>query len=93
MMMGEKIRFILGRMWDFLAPFIRILMTQAGELLAQAAMEAVTAVQSSMADQSGEEKRKAAFEAIEKSLLQNGVKLGASVINMAIEAAVNRMKE
>ncbi|MEW6505535.1 MAG: phage holin, LLH family [Chloroflexota bacterium] len=90
--MSEKIKFILSKAWDFLAPFIRVLLTQAGMILAEAAMEAVKQVETTMGDSDGAAKRAAAFAMIQSSLKTKGVQLAASVINMAIEAAVNRMK-
>lgn len=90
--MGEKIKFILSRAWDFLAPFIRLLLTQAGVLLMETAMEAVAAVQQTMADSDGAAKREAAFQMIKGDLTKKGVDLAASVINLAIEAAVTKLK-
>jgi len=90
--MFEKMKFILSELWSFLQPLIRHLLSDAGTILAQAAMAAVTAVAAEMSGASNEEKRQAAFEKILDDLKTSGIQLGASVINAALEAAVVKMK-
>lgn len=89
----EKIKFLLSNLWEFLRPFICQLMSQAGLILAQAAMTAVTAVATSMAEADGAAKRQEAFGMIEDELKRAGVEMAASTINAAIEAAVVKLKE
>jgi hypothetical protein len=89
--MFEKMKFIMGQMWEFLAPFIRQMMTTAGPILADAAIRAVTSVEVSMQSAGGSEKRAAAFDAIKDDLAQKGLSLAASTINAAIEAAVVKL--
>lgn len=89
--MFEKIKFIMGPVWDFLAPLIRQLMSAIGPILANAAMTAVTAVEVSMQQSGGEAKRAEAFECIKADLASQGISLAASLINAAIEAAVVKL--
>ena len=88
----EKIKFIMSGLWTFLRPFIFQLMTQGGQLLAQVAMEAVTEVEQSMQSADGAQKRSQAFDNIQSELKHSGVKIAASVVNAAIEAAVVAIK-
>jgi len=87
----DKLRFIMSEMWAFLWPFIKILLTQSGKLLAQLAMQAVATMASS--EMSGPEKREAAVALVKDGLKTQGVVLATSVINAAIEAAVLKLKE
>lgn len=75
----------------FLAPIIKLFMSRAGRILAKAAFAAVAAVQASMAEADGSEKREAAFNAIKKELMAEGIDLAASSINLAIEAALQSL--
>ncbi|MGD9687242.1 MAG: phage holin, LLH family [Desulfobacter sp.] len=90
--MVEKIKFILSQAWEFLAPFIRILLTKAGVLLAETAMTVVQEVETSLTASDGAAKRAAAFEMIQQELKGKGIELAANVIYMAIEAAVSKIK-
>lgn len=90
--MFEKMRFIMSQVWDFLAPLIRAMMTEAGPVLARAAMDAVASVATSMQSADGPDKRAAAFDQIKDSLARQGIALATSTINAAIEAAVLRIK-
>lgn len=62
-----------------------------GPLLAEAAMAAVTVAAD--INVSDSEKREKAYELIAEDLRSKGVIVTASVINMAIEAAVQKLKE
>lgn len=88
----EKIKLIFSKIWEFLEPFVRIFTTQSGIILAELAMKAVTTVAETMQDKDGEAKRKEAFKMIKKELIDREIELGASVINSAIEAAVQKLK-
>ena len=54
-------------------------------------MNAVTAAAASALDNS--EKRSYAFDIIVDDLKQHGIEIGTSIINLAIEAAVAKVKE
>jgi hypothetical protein len=88
----EKLKFIVSEVWAFLLPFIKILLTSGGKILMNAALEAVQAC-ASMKDASGAQKRDAAFAIITAKLTGAGVEMATSVINAAIEAAVQKINE
>ncbi len=89
----EKVKFFSSEAFDFLKPFIKVLLSNAGKILAAAAVDAVKVVASTYGDSDGETKRKEAFNLIEDHLKQEGINLGTSMINLAIEAAVSKLKE
>jgi hypothetical protein len=90
--MFEKLKFIVSEVWLFLLPFIRVMLTDAGRVLAVVAMNAVTTVASTMGDAAGEEKRAEAFNLITSDLTSKGIMIGTSFINAALEAAVIKLK-
>ena len=65
-------------------------MSQAGQILADAAMSAVMV----MADQTipSSEKREEAFKIIVEDLKKKGITVSSSIIYAAIEAAVQKLK-
>lgn len=94
--MWEKVKIIMSNIWVFVLPFLRQLMKQAGPVLASAALAAVQATASSLKAASGTEKRQAAFDAIVADLssqgLQIGIDVSTSMINAAIEVALQKIK-
>ena len=88
----EKTRIIFSNVWDFLGPFIKIFLSSAGTILAEVAMKSVIQVAATMGDADGDAKRKMALGMIKQELMARGIELGVSVINSAIEAAVQRLK-
>lgn len=91
--MWEKFKLMWSGVWEFLRPFVTQMMTEAGQILAATAMQAVKIVAETMPAADGSEKRAAAFEKIAADLASLGVNLAASTINAAIEAAVVKLKE
>jgi hypothetical protein len=89
----EKTKIVFSQIWDFLAPFVKIFLSEAGQILAASAIKAVTSVAATMNDADGDTKRKAAFDLIKAELISQGVTLGTSMINAAIEAAVQKLKD
>jgi hypothetical protein len=87
-----KIKFIMSGMWVFLQPFIKVLLTQGGTILMTACMDAVRSVATDMQGQPGAVKRDAALGLITQRLASEGVKMASSVINLALEAAVVKLK-
>lgn len=87
-----KLKFAFSKVWDFLLPFVRQFMSEAGALLAETALEVVTALQTEMQGASGAEKRERAFALIQVKLTAKGIKIASSVIYAAIEAAVQKIK-
>jgi len=90
--MITAIKLVMSSAWDFIRPFVLMLLSQGGQILAQVAMDTVTTVAANYASAPGEQKRQISFDLIRAQLQQQGVQLGASVINAAIEAAVQRLK-
>jgi len=88
----DKVKFMLSEVFEFLRPFIVILLTEGGRILMKAAQEAVTTVALNMDGSTGAEKRDAAFGIIQQHLTTAGVPMTTAVINSAIEAAVVRLK-
>jgi hypothetical protein len=91
--MLEKFKLLMSSTMKFLLPMLRVLLSDTGAILMQAALKAVEEVQISMVDASGSDKRKAAFEKIVAELAVAGIKIEVSFIFAAIEAAVIKMKE
>ena len=89
----EKMKVVFSDIWDFLAPFVKIFLSGAGMILAEVAMKAVTEIALTMGDADGDTKRKEAFQRIQAELIAKGITLSVSVINAAIEAAVQKLKE
>jgi hypothetical protein len=96
MTLKEKLKLVFSNIWDFIAPFVKIFLTSAGNILAASALTAVKAVAESMMGSDGDTKRKAAFDVIVRDLKSQGLTLGVqvttSMIYAAIEAAVQRVK-
>lgn len=86
----DKIKFMLSSIWVFLLPFIKILMSRSGQILAEAAMKAVQTMANRDLDNS--QKRDAAYKMIVLDLKNSGLGMATSVVNAALEAAVIRMK-
>lgn len=92
----QKIEFMMSEMGNFFWPFIKQFMSAAAPILKDAALAAVQAVATSSLnsgnDPDGTLRRKAAFDQIEQTLIQQGIQLGAREINSAIEVAVAHMQ-
>ncbi len=88
--MWEKVKFIMSQLWEFLKPFIKILMSEFGQALADAAMKAVLFASSQ--DMSNSDKRDTAFKMIMEDLKTKGISVSSSVIYTAIEVAVQKLK-
>lgn len=89
--MLEKIKFMMSNIFTFLWPFIKQFINEEGKILLSIAMEIVTQLASS--NLSGAEKRSAAFDKIKNELISRNISMSTSIINSAIEAAVQKMKE
>ena len=89
----DKLRFFFSGAYEFLKPFIKILMTKGGILLMIAAKETVAALATNMKDAKGTEKQKVAFDLISTRLKNEGVDMATAAINQAIEAAVLKLQQ
>ena len=91
--MWDRVKLITSSVWTFLRPMVLLFLSQSGQILANAAMSAVAATAESYgAGANGSDKRDAAYRLIVADLQRQGIQLGASAINMAIEAAVQKLK-
>ena len=91
----EKVKFFFTKIGSFLLPFVKIFVSSAGQILGSIALDVVKqiAADPSMIKAGGLAKRQAAFDLIVKDLKSKGLELSTSVINAAIEAAVQKAKE
>jgi hypothetical protein len=92
MTFGQRIKIIFSSMWDFVSPFFIMLLKQGGTALLQSASVAVRRVETDLQGASGEEKRKAAFDIVKSEMQSRGEQVATSVINAAIEVAVQKLK-
>lgn len=88
--MWDVIKFYMSQAYTFLLPFIKILMSQLGETLTKSAIAAVKTAQESGLDNAG--KRELAFHQIATDMSDAGFTIAASIINLALEAAVTKLK-
>lgn len=89
---AERLKTAFSDAWEFLYPFIKVFMSEVGQAVAAAAIEAVQAIADSMGDADGNTKREEAKKIILAKLESQGIKVGISVIYAAIEAAVQKLK-
>ena len=94
--MWDKIKLIAASIssdtWEFLKPLLKVYLTKAGKVLAIVALEAVKSVAASYGDKDGATKRKAAFDIVRDNLTKQGIEMGTSFINAAIETAYIKYK-
>lgn len=88
--MWDVIKFYWSQAYQFLLPFIKILMSQLGEVLTRSAIAAVKTAQES--GLSNSEKRDLAFKQIASDMSDAGFTIATSIINLALEAAVTKLK-
>lgn len=88
--MWEAIKLYMSKIWAIIKPTVMAFLSQAGKQVLDLAMEIVTDLAKS--DLSSDDKRKAAFDAIKTRLQEDGKVVGNSLINLAIELAVQRLK-
>ena len=91
-----KAKLVCSSIWGFVEPFVKIFLSKAGPVLASAAMQAVQATAVSLAAKDGSTKRDNAYQLIVEDLKTQGLSIGVdvttSMINAAIEAAVQKLK-
>ncbi|MDD2367354.1 MAG: phage holin, LLH family [Desulfuromonadaceae bacterium] len=94
--MWETIKIISSSVWRFALPFLRRLLTGSGTILLTSALSAVKMIADSGIGSSGAEKRELAYHVIAEDLKGKGITLGVevstSMINAAIELAVQKLK-
>lgn len=86
---------LLGEIWEFIKPLLREGIRDELKTLLPIALEAVTRL-APLATMSGGEKRLAAFRQIKKEIgamaLGASITIGTSLINTAIELALQKLK-
>lgn len=94
MSFSARIKLVFSSIWTFLEPFVKLFVSSAGQILSSVALDAVkmVAADPSMLKSGGLEKRQAAFNIIVASLKAKGIEASTSIINAAIEAAVQKVK-
>lgn len=94
--MWERIKIVTSSIWVFVLPYLKMLMSKAGPILAAAALEAVKVVAANASGATDDQKRNLAFQAIGESLKVQGIAIGVDVstalVNAAIETAVLKLK-
>jgi len=94
--MWERIKIVSSSIWVFVLPYLRMLLSKAGPILAAAALEAVKVVAANASGATDDQKRNLAFQAIGESLKTQGIAIGVDVstalVNAAIETAVLKLK-
>lgn len=92
----SRFKLFFSSVWGFLQPFVALFLTKAGPLLAAAAISAVKVTAASLQEADGAQKREHAFNLIMDDLKRQGVAMGAevttSMVNAAIEVAVQKVK-
>jgi LL-H family phage holin len=78
--------------WVVIYPFIAQFMSEAGALALQMAPSVVAVIEETMGQEDGAAKRQEAFNRILAAFEAQGIKIAASVIYSAIEAAVAKMR-
>ena len=88
--MLDQIKFFFSWLWDFIHPYVTILMTAAGKAAALGASEAVAAVAQdvSMVNASSTEKFDAAVAMVLANLETQGIKIGYDVLTSFINTTV-----
>jgi hypothetical protein len=88
----QKVKLFFSKVGDFLTPLVKLFASEAGKVVADAALKAVSAT-AQYAFDNDEAKRKNAYDLILADLKYQGIKVSTSMVNAAIEAAVIKMKE
>lgn len=82
----------IGRViWEFIRPIVFGATADSLEKLLPTAKEIVAGLDSSPG--SGDEKRKQALEALKAAAITAGLAVGTGVLNLAIEMALNKLRE
>ena len=87
----KKITMFFKDAEEFCIPFIKQFATAVGPIVLAAAEQAVLVYAEQQ--MSGTDKKNAAYNDIVDNLKKQGIQVGASIVNSAIEAAVARLKE
>jgi len=78
--------------WLFVLPYLKTLLTGAGQVLMQVALDIVKQVAINNANLPGTAKKAIAFDSIVASLKSKGIEMAAREINKAIESALDQIE-
>lgn len=91
-----RFKLLFSSLWAFLQPFVNVFLSEFGPVLAKSALAAVKITAANLATEPGAVKRENAYAMIVSDLKRQGIQLGAqitsSMINAALEAAVQKLK-
>lgn len=88
----QKIKFFFSWLWTFLKPMIVVFLSELGRAVAEAATAAVIEAANLPEGTTNEARRKTAFSLTSKTLTDAGLVARDSMINAAIEAALQALK-
>lgn len=86
----DKLKFLMSGLWSFLQPIIKVFLSDIGPVLISATTAAVA--QLANENMTGEQKKEAAFAAVQNALIAEGATVATHVINTTIETAVAKLK-
>lgn len=84
---------VSGSLRGAMVPMVKTFAVSYGPVVLDVARDAVFRIAESAGGASGEEKRKQALVDARKMLIAKGVEVADSVLNMAIEAGVQKLKK
>jgi hypothetical protein len=84
------LKILFSAVWVFLKPFVLQFISDEGQLVMEAAIKVVKALEASTMP--GAEKQAEAYKIILRDLQAQGITVATHVINGAIEAAVAKLK-
>lgn len=91
-----RFKLLFSSLWAFLQPFVNVFLSEFGPALAKSALAAVKITAANLAAEPGSVKRENAYTLIVSDLRHQGIQIGAqvtsSMINAALEAAVQKLK-
>lgn len=88
-----KVLKAFGAVGEFLKPILIMFLSKAGSSLAAIALTVVADIAADKTNITNDDKRKAAFDKIKEQLISQGISVGTSVINTAIEIALQKIKQ
>jgi hypothetical protein len=88
--MWAAIKLYWSKIWTYIKPAVMVLLTEVGKRALAIALDVCTQLATS--DLSSSEKRDAAFKQIGDKLAEEGHTAASSLINLAIELAVQKLK-
>lgn len=88
--MWDAVKLWASKMWTILKPSVMVWLTAIGQRVLELAVEIVTEL--ARTQLTNAEKRESAFNFIKEKLESEGKEVRSSLINLAIEIAVTKMK-